>query len=226
MKSSSSTAAIHPEHGNPHLRIRTLTGGRRCRPNCVIVVAMNQYRFYTALLLATFPSIFQDLSFREIFCGYRLWFGLSNIAKCKEPFPLLHEYTDQQHFLEGALNFYNLLRIVHEVLAHLRLAPGQLMPNAWKIFYGAIVAFKELGKLGRSMMEMEVVGPVTPGINSVWGDSNLNEIENIHPEANDIEDIVKTIKKKSIGYSELVTPETLYSRLLDHNPNGNFQTLP
>lgn len=63
----------------------------------------------TALSLAAFPSISQDLSFREIFCAYRLWFGLSNIAKHKEPFPPLHEYTGQQHFFEGSLNFFNLL---------------------------------------------------------------------------------------------------------------------
>lgn len=63
----------------------------------------------TALPLAAFPSISQDLSFRKIFCGYRLWFGLSTFVKRNEPFPSLHEYTGQQHFLEGALNFYNLL---------------------------------------------------------------------------------------------------------------------
>ncbi|KAF7130170.1 hypothetical protein RHSIM_Rhsim10G0110600 [Rhododendron simsii] len=50
---------------------------------------------------------------------------------------------------------------------------------------------------------MEVVCPVTLGINLVWGDPDLNEIGNIYPEADDLEGIVKAIKKKSTGYSEL-----------------------
>ncbi|KAI8534985.1 hypothetical protein RHMOL_Rhmol10G0139500 [Rhododendron molle] len=76
----------------------------------------------TTFPLAAFPSISQDLSFREIFYGYRLWFGLSNIAKRQEPFPPLHEYTGQQHLLEGTLNFYNLLW--HVVLTPLWKSPS------------------------------------------------------------------------------------------------------
>lgn len=42
-------------------------------------------------------------------------------------------------------------RIVRELLARLHLAPGQLMPNAWKFFYGAIVAFEKLGERSQLM---------------------------------------------------------------------------
>lgn len=76
---------------------------------------------------------------------------------------------------------------------------------------------------GWEYQETEIVGPVTPGINWVWGDLDLNEIGNIYPEADDLEEIVKAIKKKSTRYSELVTPEKLYSLLLGLNPKGNFQ---
>ncbi|KAF7149097.1 hypothetical protein RHSIM_Rhsim03G0129200 [Rhododendron simsii] len=70
---------------------------------------------------------------------------------------------------------------------------------------------------GWEYQETEIVGPVTPGINLVWGDPDLNEIGNIQPKADDLEDIIKAIKKKLTGYSELVTPEKLFSLLLGHN---------
>lgn len=149
------------------------------------------------------------------------------------------------------------------------------MPNAWKIFYGALIAFEEIGELSRLMtvndflccylvkmsepgfwffqawddrqivftlpisvkrwkekfffvsgegweyQETEVVGPVTLGINLDWGDLDLNEIRNIQPEADDLEDIIKAIKKKSTGYIELVTLEKLFSLLLGPNPKGS-----
>lgn len=73
---------------------------------------------------------------------------------------------------------------------------------------------------------MEIVGLVTPGINLVWGDPDLNKIGNIYPKADDLEEIIKAIKKKSTRYSELVTLEKLYSLLLGPNPKGNFQLYP
>lgn len=220
----------------------------------------------SALPVTAFPLVSQDLSFREIFCAYRLWFGLSGFASRQEPFPPLDKYTGQWHFLEGFLHFFNLLRyvvltpswketigtrsrpidlettssssemedqevggqqvvdvdeamrqqpfkaegivgliyeadlpllraayqipdsvvlrapsaqdractfsenevclyeeafraglrlpfprIVRDLLSILHLAPGQLMPNAWKIFYGALLAFEEIGELSRPM---------------------------------------------------------------------------
>lgn len=39
-------------------------------------------------------------------------------------------------------------RIVRELLARLRLAPGQLTLNAWRFFFGAIMAFEEFGEQG------------------------------------------------------------------------------
>ncbi|KAI8534986.1 hypothetical protein RHMOL_Rhmol10G0139600 [Rhododendron molle] len=75
---------------------------------------------------------------------------------------------------------------------------------------------------GCEYQEMEVVGLVTPGINLVWGNPDLTEIGNIYPKVDDLEDIVKAIKKKSTGYSELVTPKKLYSLLLGPNPKDNF----
>lgn len=65
------------------------------------------------------------------------------------------------------------------------------------------------------------MGPVTPGINLVWGDPDLSEVANVQPEADDLENIVKAIKKKSAGYNELVTPEKLFSHLLGPDPKGN-----
>lgn len=49
----------------------------------------------------------------------------------------------------------------------------------------------------------------------------MSKIGNIQLEADDLEDIVKAIKKKSTGYSELVTPEKLFSHLLGPDPKGS-----
>ncbi|KAF7127252.1 hypothetical protein RHSIM_Rhsim11G0012300 [Rhododendron simsii] len=152
----------------------------------ILLISLPPFSTESPLPLTIFPSVSPDLSFQEIFCGYKLWFGLSHFTKNKEPFPPLHEYTDQGDYHEG-----------------------QLMPNAWRILFGAIMAFEELGEQGQPMMVNDFRCCYAPKMfelgfwrrrlcNLVWGDPDSSKIGGADLIADDLDVIIKAAKKKAI----------------------------